>query len=100
MAAGIPWVCHREGKRVLDYRTAWDKAVADAELPHIPMTHVRHVSVSEMLARTGDLAAVAAQAGHSNPSTTGTFYAHAMPEGQKRAAALLPEITAPEGDEE
>ena len=30
MAAGIPWVCHRAGRKVRDYRTAWDKAVKDA----------------------------------------------------------------------
>lgn len=92
MAAGIPWVCHRAGRKVICYRTAWDKAVADAGIPHVPMTHIRHVSVSEMLSQTGDLTAVAAQAGHSTPSTTGTFYAHAQPAGQKRAAALLPPI--------
>ena len=97
MASGIPWVCHRAGRKVLDYRTAWEKAVKDAGVPHIPMTNIRHVSVSEMLSQTSDLAAVAAQAGHSTPSTTGTFYAHALPEGQKRAAALLPSIDQTEG---
>ena len=92
MAAGIPWVCHRAGRKVLNYRSAWDKAVSDAGIPHIPMTHIRHVSVSEMLSQTGDLAAVAAQAGHSTPTTTGMFYAHVQPAGQKRAASLLPPI--------
>ena len=26
-AAGIPWVCHRRGRKVLDYNTAWRTAV-------------------------------------------------------------------------
>lgn len=90
--AGIPWVCHRAGRRVLDYRTAWDKAVKVAGLPHIPMYNIRHVAVSEMLAQGADLAAVAAQAGHSTPATTSSFYAHVISGGQQRAAALLPSL--------
>jgi len=90
MAAGIPLVCHRKGRRVLDYRTAWDKTVKDAGLPHMPMYSIRHAAASEMLARGADLSAVAAQLGHSTITTTGTFYAHVTPGSQQRAAALLP----------
>ena len=92
MGAGIPLVCHRAGNRVLNYRFAWDKAVKDAGLPHIPMYDIRHVSASGMLAAGADLAAVSAQLGHSNVTTTGTFYAHVMPGSQQRAAVLLPGI--------
>jgi site-specific recombinase XerD len=77
---------------VLDYRTAWDKTVKNAGIPHIPMYHVRHVSASGMLAAGADLAAVSAQLGHGAVTTTGTFYAHVTPGGQQRAAALLPSI--------
>ena len=90
MAAGIPLVCHRKGKHVLDYRTAWDKAVKDAGLPHMPMYSIRHAAASEMLARGADLAAVAAQLGHSSIATTSIFYAHVTPGSQQRAAALMP----------
>lgn len=99
MAAGVLYVCHRAGRCVADYRTAWGKAVKDAGLPHMPMTVIRHASVSAMLSQGADLAAVAAQAGHSTVTTTGTFYAHVTQGSQRRAAALLPEIddkSAPE----
>lgn len=96
--AGIPLVCHRAGRRVLDYRTAWDKAVKMAGLPHIPMYNIRHVAVSEMLAQGADLAAVAAQAGHSTPATTCSFYAHVICGGQQRAAALLPSLQESQKD--
>ncbi|GHV51185.1 hypothetical protein FACS1894168_3230 [Deltaproteobacteria bacterium] len=57
------------------------------------MYHIRHVAASEMLARGADLASVSAQLGHSNVSTTGTFYAHVTAGGQKRAAKLLPALS-------
>ena len=47
---------------------------------------------SEMLAAGADLAAVAAQMGHSSIQTTATTYAHVTPGGQKRAADLLPSL--------
>ena len=90
--AGIPLVCHRAGRRVLDYRTAWNKAVKMAGLPHFPMYNIRHVSASEALAHGADLAAVSAQLGHSSVATTGSVYSHATPGSQKRAAALLPAL--------
>lgn len=92
MAAGIPWVCHRAGRRVLCYQDAWRKAVADAGLSGIRFYDVRHVSASEMLAAGADLPAVSAQLGHSSPHTTATVYAHAIPGAQQRAASLIPSL--------
>lgn len=89
---GIAFVCHREGKHVASYRTAWEMAVSRAGVPHFPMYHIRHVSVSEALAHGADLAAVAAQAGHSSITTTTTFYAHVIAGAQQKAAALLPSL--------
>lgn len=92
MRSGIPLVCHKKGGRVLNYRSHWDRSVKDANVPHIPMTNIRHASITAMLSHGADLAAVAAQAGHSTVTTTSTFYAHVTPGGQQRAASLLPEI--------
>ncbi len=50
----------------------------------------RAASQTEMLARGADLAAVAAQLGHSNVATTGGSYAHVTAGSQTRAAALMP----------
>lgn len=90
MAAGIPWVCHRgNGLRVLNFRTAWNLACKRAGVMLRPYD-IRHIAATEMLARGADLAAVAAQLGHSNVATTGGTYAHVTAGGQARAAELMP----------
>lgn len=92
MAAGIPWVCHRgKGQRVLNFRTAWTLACKRAGVSLRPYD-IRHIAATEMLARGADLAAVAAQLGHSNVATTGGTYAHITAGSQARAAALMPEL--------
>ena len=90
--AGIPLVCHREGRRVLSYRGAWASAIKKAGLPHFRMYDIRHVAATEMLAGGADLAAVSAQLGHSSITTTGNVYAHVTAGSQQRAAALMPGI--------
>lgn len=90
--SGIVFVCHRNGKHVTSYRTAWEMAVSRAGISSFPMYHIRHVAVSEALAHGADLAAVAAQAGHSSIATTTTFYAHVIAGAQQKAAALLPSL--------
>ncbi len=94
MAAGIPWVCHKKGKKVLDYKTAWQKAVREAGMQGkgIRPYDIRHIAASEMLAAGADLAAVAAQMGHASIQTTATTYAHVTPGSQARAAALMPSL--------
>lgn len=90
MAAGIVLVCHREnGHPILSFRTAWGAACRRAGVAMRPYD-IRHIAATEMLARGADLAAVAAQLGHSNVATTGGTYAHVTPGGQARAAALMP----------
>lgn len=89
---GIPFVCHKDGKRIFRYAKAWEWAVSKTKLPHFPMYNIRHVAISEALARGADLAAVSAQAGHSSIATTSTFYAHVIAGAQQRVAALMPAI--------
>ena len=89
---GIIFVCHRNGLRVHSYRTAWALALKKAKVDPFPMYNIRHVAVSEALAGGADLAAVAAQAGHSSVATTSHFYAHVISGAQKKAAALMPGI--------
>lgn len=94
MAAGIPWVCHRAGRRVLTYQDAWLKAVRAAGLSGLRFYDVRHVAASEMLAAGAELPAVSAQLGHASTHTTATTYAHAVPGAQHRAAALVPSLVS------
>lgn len=89
--AGIVLVCHRDGQRVLSYRGAWLAACRRAGVQMRPYD-IRHIAATVMLGAGADLAAVAAQLGHSNVATTGATYAHITAGAQARAAALMPEI--------
>ena len=89
--AGIVYVCHRNGLRVISYRGAWESACRRAGVS-MRMYDIRHIAATEMLARGADLAAVAAQLGHSNVATTGGTYAHVTAGSQAKAAKLMPAI--------
>lgn len=91
MKNGVPIVCHRNGIKVLSYRTAWLTACRKAGVQMRPYD-VRHIAATTMLANGADLAAVAAQLGHASVATTGATYAHVTPLGQARAAESLPAI--------
>lgn len=93
-ADGVPWVCHRLGRKVNNYRSAWERAKKRAGYAGrcIRPYDIRHAAASEMLAAGADLAAVAAQMGHASIQTTATTYAHVTPGGQKRAATLMPDL--------
>ncbi|MFT4300381.1 MAG: tyrosine-type recombinase/integrase [Desulfovibrio sp.] len=96
MRNGVPLVCHRHGMRVLAYRTAWLLACRRAGVKMKPYA-VRHVAATTMLANGADLAAVAAQLGHSSVATTGSTYAHVTPLGQAHAAESMPTLDAGDG---
>ena len=71
------------------YAGAWRRACIKAGV-RIPLYAVRHIAASQMLAGGADLAAVAAQLGHRDITTTGRYYLHALPEAQRRAGMALP----------
>ena len=89
---GNEYVCpDRRGRPVtsLDtFRKAWHAACRKANVK-MPPYAMRHIAASEMLASGVDLAAVAAQLGHKNISTTASFYVHALSGAQKNAASAL-----------
>lgn len=91
IAAGIPWVCHRNGRRVIKYDHAWRLACQRAGV-HMRPYDIRHLAATVMLGAGADLAAVAAQLGHANVATTGATYAHVTAGAQAHAAALMPPI--------
>lgn len=59
----------------------------------MPMYALRHIVAAEMLANGIDIAAIAAQLGHKNITTTGGFYTHALVSSQRRAAIALSACT-------
>lgn len=91
MKHGVIYVCHRDGQRVLSFKTAWKSACKKAGVEMRPYD-IRHIAASEMLARGADLASVAAQLGHSSVATTGAVYAHATASGQSLAAGVMPPL--------
>ncbi len=58
----------------------------------LPPYAMRHIAASMMLAGGADMAAVAAQLGHSNIATTAGFYTHAVASAQRRAATVNPMV--------
>lgn len=95
MARGLSLVCrNRKDKEVgrKAYLHAWAAACRKSGV-RMPMYALRHIAASEMLAAGIDLAAVAAQLGHKNLTTTGAFYTHALASSQRRAAKALPLCT-------
>ncbi len=94
-AMGFSLVCrNRSDKKVTpdSYVKAWSYACKKIGVS-MPMYALRHIAASEMLAAGADLAAVAAQLGHKNITTTGAFYTHALASAQRRAATKLPSCT-------
>lgn len=97
-AAGIPWVCHRNGRQIKDMYGAWRGAVARAGRADRGFRpyDIRHLAISLQLAAGADLAAVSRQAGHASPFVTGSIYTHALQGAQAKAAALLPSPDSPQ----
>ena len=74
------------------YQTAWRRACRKAKVS-MSMYALRHIAASEMLSRGVDIAAIAAQLGHKDITTTGSFYTHALASSQRRAASALSACT-------
>lgn len=80
------------GKPYSTIRYFWYMACQKAGVGRFPMYTVRHMAASLMLEAGADIAAVAAQLGHKNVTTTGAFYTHAVAGAQERAAQDLPAL--------
>lgn len=95
MSAGQQLVCrNKKGGSVSKgtYLSAWSRACREVGV-FMPMYALRHIAASEMLSRGVDIAAIAAQLGHKDITTTGIFYTHALASSQRRAAAALSSCT-------
>lgn len=56
----------------------------------MPPYAMRHIAASMMNAAGADMAAIAAQLGHSSVATTASFYTHVVASAQRRAAQVNP----------
>lgn len=64
----------------------WAATVVAAGIPKARLHDVRHAVATRMLGAGDDVVTVAAQLGHSSPSTTLNIYAHLLPEKNRAAA--------------
>jgi integrase len=63
---------------------AWRRVLKKAKLPAFRLYDLRHTFATTLLAEGAPLTYVAAQMGHTKPTTTLLWYAHWLPRGDKR----------------
>lgn len=78
--------------------TAWfADFVKRHELPKVSVHSLRHTNATLLIAGGTDLRTVSKRLGHSNMTTTGNIYTHAIQTADERAAETLGDILAPKG---
>lgn len=65
------------------------------DLPPIHLHSLRHTNATLLIASGADLRTVSKRLGHSNMTTTGNIYTHAIQAADERAATLLGDILRP-----
>lgn len=80
-----PWRPNWVTKRFIAIRTA-------AGVGHFRLHDLRHFMATEMLHRLVPLPTVSGRLAHARMSTTLNVYAHAVPSGDRRAAALIGDL--------
>ena len=61
----------------------WRRVLKHAKLPGFRLYDLRHTFATELLAQGAPITYVAAQLGHTKPTTTLQWYAHWLPHGDK-----------------
>ena len=82
-----PWLFCSEVGTPLDLSNvtkAWRRVLKKAKLPAFRLYDLRHTFATTLLAEGAPLTYVAAQMGHTKPTTTLLWYAHWLPRGDKR----------------
>lgn len=79
-----------------DTITGWfSRFIKKNNLPPIHLHSLRHTNATLLIASGADLRTVSKRLGHSNMTTTGNIYAHAIKSADERAAELLNDILHP-----
>ena len=81
--------------------SAWfGKFVKRHELPDISIHSLRHTNATLLIANGTDLRTVSKRLGHSNLSTTGNIYTHAIKTADEMAADVLQDVLNPKKKEQ
>ena len=79
-----------------DSVTGWfARFIKRNNLPPIHLHSLRHTNATLLIASGADLRTVSKRLGHSNMTTTGKIYAHAIQSADERAAEMLGDILNP-----
>ena len=79
-----------------DTVTGWfSKFIKKNNLPDVSIHSLRHTNATLLIASGTDLRTVSKRLGHSNMTTTGNIYTHAIQTADERAAAVLGDILTP-----
>jgi integrase len=79
-----------------DTTTAWfGKFIKRNSLPPVSIHSLRHTNATLLIANGTDLRTVSKRLGHSNMTTTGNIYTHAIQTADERAADALGDILSP-----
>ncbi len=77
----------------------WGKFRKETGFPGLKFHELRHTQASQLLANGVDVKTVQTRLGHSNASLTLNWYAHALPENDRKAADMLGELFSGKQDE-
>lgn len=84
------YVCRNSrGGAVHEYQEVLAQARRKAGVGRFSFYALRHIAATQMIAAGADVAAVAANLGHSSPAITLQHYAHALPSAQRAASDML-----------
>jgi hypothetical protein len=91
------WVFCSEAGTPLDLSNvtkAWRQVLKQAKLPGFRLYDLRHTFATELLAQSAPITYVAAQLGHTKPTTRLQWYAHWLPRADKHWVDALDNATS------
>lgn len=74
----------------------WNSFRKQADFPKLRFHELRHTQATQLLANGVDVKTVQTRMGHANASITLNWYAHAVPENDRKAAQLIGDLFLPD----